>query len=103
MSLDNAAGSDQLQVLFEQWVACAGHWTESSLMTELSQTSRYRKRGARKWLTTHELTMKFGSPEAAEQIKACKEGDAELCKSQVRFHPDAPGVTETRLMMMNDE
>ena len=41
--------------------------------------------------------MKFGSSEAAEQLKACKEGDAELCKTHVRFHPDARGVEETRL------
>ena len=97
MSLYNVGGSDRLQVLFEQWVQCAGHWTQSSLLTELQQTSRFRKRGARKWLTTYELTMKFGSSEAAEQLKACKEGDAELCKTHVRFHPDAPGVEETRL------
>lgn len=95
--IDPFAGSAKLQVLYEQWISCSGHWSESSFLVELRQSTRNRKRGARKWMTFHEMTMKFGSEKAASQIRDCKRADPVLSKSQIRFHPDAPGVADPRL------
>lgn len=65
-------------------------------MVELRHSSRHRRRGGRKWLTVHEMALKYGSQQAAETIRDCKESDESLSKSQCRFHPDAPGVVEPR-------
>ena len=81
-------GSERLQVLFEQWVSCAGHWRESSLYHQLRVTSKHRKRGARKWLTVSELSLKYGSMEVAQKIAHAKETDEKVKDSQVRPHPD---------------
>lgn len=48
-------------------------------------------------MTVHELRLKYGSQDAADAIVQAKEGDEQLQKTQVRFHPDAPGVSEPRL------
>ena len=87
-------GSEKLQVLYEQWLECEGHWTESVLVKELRVSARHRRRGARKWLTLSELTQKYGSARVAIKIKEAKEADPEMSKHQVRFHPDCPGEEE---------
>ena len=84
-------GSEKLQVLFEQWISCDGHWTESSIYKQLKVTVRNRKTGARKWLTEAELTVKYGSARVAERIVQSKQNDAECSKTQIREHPDCPG------------
>ena len=58
---------------------------------ELRVSVRHRRRGARRWLTLHELTLKYGSERVARRIAEHKLADAELARTQVRFHPDAPG------------
>lgn len=42
------------------------------------------------------MALKYGSQEAAETIRDCKEQDETLSKTQCRYHLDAPGVEESR-------
>ena len=90
-------GSAKLQVLYEQWLSCDGHWTESSIYQQLKVSQRHRKKGARRWLTESELTLKYGSAIIAEKITTHKNSDPE-CKDQVRDHPDCPDDEDSRLM-----
>ena len=91
-------GSSKLSVLYEQWLQCEGHWTESTFFKEIKSTNTHRRRGARRWLTVSELTLKYGSERVALRIKAAKEqGDADVKKTQIRDHPDVPGDPEPHL------
>ena len=87
-------GSDKLQVLYEQWLSCDGHWTESAIYQQLKTSSRHRKKGARKWLTEAELALKYGSAVVAAKITLHKRSEPE-CKDQVREHKDCPGDPES--------
>ena len=87
-----------MAVLYEQWLQCEGHWTESSFFKEIRSTNTHRRRGARRWLTVPELAIKYGSERVALRIKAAKEqGDADVRKTQIRDHPDVPGDPEPHL------
>ena len=92
------SGSEKLQVLFEQWMSCDGHWSESSLYQQLKVSHTHRRRGARKWLTETELAVKYNSENIANKIVMSKLTDPEVKKLQVRDHPDAPGDPDTRLI-----
>lgn len=97
LSLTHGAGSpgsDRLQVLFEQYVTCGGHWAESSIYLQMKIERRLRKTGSRRWLTCHEIAIKYGSQDAAEKIVAAKEADAETAATHIRPHPDAPHITD---------
>ena len=88
--LSPVTGSSRLAVLFEQWMACSGHWSESAIYLQMKVEKRLRKCGTRKWLTIHELAMKYASMDVAKKIKAAKESDPEIARTQIRPHPDAP-------------
>ena len=89
-------GSEKLQVLYEQWISCEGHWIESSLYKQLRVTVRNRKTGARKWLTEPELCVKYGSARVAARIAQAKRNDPK-CQHQIRDHPDCPGDPDSSL------
>lgn len=83
-------GEAKLAILFEQWVACDGHWSESSLLVTLRQEHRLRRLGARKWMTFHELVIKYGGTSPAQKIVAAKRADEKTAKEQIRPHRDCP-------------
>ena len=84
-------GSEKLSILYEQWIECAGHWTESTLLQQLKYEKRHRRIGARKWLTYAELVMKYGNAECARKICESKRRDLDVAKKEIRSHPDCPG------------
>lgn len=90
LGLFHIPGSSRLAVLFEQWVSCSGHWTESSIYLQMKIERRHRTIGSRRWMTLHELSMKYGSRDVALKIQAAKESDPEYKRTQIRPHPDAP-------------
>ena len=47
-------------------------------------------RGSRSWLTFEQIAEKYNSTEVATAITQAKLQDAELKRTQVRCHPDAP-------------
>ncbi len=93
--------SDQLQVLLEQWCACNGVWKESEFYYQVKQKKRSRKHGSRRWLTRGEIASKYGSSEVADLIIEQKLSDAEICKEQVRSHPDLHGVDTPESQLQN--
>ena len=95
-----SSGSAKLQVLMEQWLSCAGHWTESSLYQQMKMSNRFRKRGARRWLTVHELSLKYGSMEVATKIATHKRNDPD-CKDQWRYHKDGPKDEDPSLIILH--
>lgn len=87
-SFVSCSGSERLTILYEQWVSCSGHWRESQFFLRMSTSSRRKKFGCRKWLTQHELAIKYGSAEIAQSIVDAKESDDKLRLSHIRSHPD---------------
>lgn len=51
-----------------------------------------RNRGARVWLTRHQIIQKYGDADVADHIIRAKTEDAQLRESQTRPHPDTPQV-----------
>lgn len=87
----SSLGSQRLQVLQEQWSACAGKWKESSFYLQMQQRDSTRKHGARLWLTRAQLAKKYESQSVADEICDAKlAADEETRKLQVKPHPDAP-------------
>lgn len=84
--------TDKLQLLMEQWVACNGEWAASEFVKTVKLKRRNRKVGTRKWLTQSEIAQKYASGAIAQAICAAKMADEEVCKEQVRCHPDMNGV-----------
>ena len=71
-------GSEKLQLLQEVWLSCAGEWRNSTFYSQLKQSSTHRHKGARKWMTKRDISLKYGSEEVATQIIAHKEADESL-------------------------
>lgn len=90
-------GSDKIAILFDQWLTCEGHWRQSSLFLQLKTEKRFRKRGARKWLTESELAMRYGSTDMARKIVQAKLDDPDM-QSHVRPHPDCPHGADPKLI-----
>ena len=79
----------------DEWTVCAGNWRQSTLFQKLTTRKKTKSFGTRIWMTRHQLCQKFGSAELADRIIEAKMLlDEESRASQVRDHPDAPGVEE---------
>lgn len=83
--------SDKLQLLFEQWTSCEGHWQHSDFMIECKKKTKHRSYGSRVWMTRSEIANKFGSMVVAKTIIQSKEEDNEASVHQIRPHPDCHG------------
>ncbi|CAL1127245.1 unnamed protein product [Cladocopium goreaui] len=95
--------SERISILYEQWIECAGHWSESSLLQQLRYEKRHRRIGARKWLTYAELVIKYGNSDCARKICESKRRDPEVAKEQIRPHPDCPGDREMDQYLVWDQ
>ena len=93
--------SHHLQVLLEQWLACSGQWKASEFYYQVCQKKRSRKHGCRKWLTRSEIGAKYGSLSTADSIISQKMMDPDICKEQVRAHPDMHGVDSPESWLIN--
>lgn len=90
--IPNFQGSESLQMLMEQWIACEGAWASSEFYFQCKKKSKLRHRGGRAWLTKSEIAKKYGSEAVAEAIIAAKEADPEARVSHIRTHPDMHGI-----------
>lgn len=64
---------------------------------QLKHTSSKRKKGSRAWYTRDQLIEMYKSECIADEIIRRKVEDKELARSQIRDHPDAPGVPASRM------
>ena len=92
-----------MAILYEQYTACEGKWTRSSLVVSLRERHSTKKRGCRKWLTFRQLCDKYQSIEAAEEIIMNKLSDETMAKQDVKPHPDAPLNPQLTLFRVWDE
>ena len=87
------SGSAKLSLLKEAWEECAGEWRQSSLYRKITNKSSVSSHGARVWCTRDQICVKYNNnQEVANAICRAKEDDEILCKTQIKDHPDAPGV-----------
>ena len=97
------SGRDKMAVLYEQYTACDGKWTRSSLVVSLRERHSTKKRGCRKWMTFKQLCDKYQSVQAAEEIIMNKLTDEVMAKQDVKPHPDAPLNPQLTLFRVWDE
>ena len=87
------SGSAKLSLLKEAWEECAGEWKKSSLYKKITNKSKSSTHGARVWLTRGQICAKYNNNmDIANAICKAKEDDPELSQTQIKDHPDAPGV-----------
>ncbi|CAE7751733.1 unnamed protein product [Symbiodinium sp. CCMP2592] len=87
---DRDLDSDQRNFLFEHWLQANENWNASKLLVTLKNKSGKKKVGLRRWLTKADLLQKYKDEEVVQAIIDAKVNDKELCKTQVRNHPDCP-------------
>ena len=92
-----------MALLYEQYTACDGKWTRSSLVVSLRERHSTKKRGCRKWMTFKQLCDKYQSVQAAEEIIMNKLTDEVMAKQDVKPHPDAPLNPQLTLFRVWDE
>ena len=80
-----------MSVLFESWNECGADWRKSSIFLQVTSKDKHKRKGVKSWFTKEQLNQRFGQ-EGADAIVCFKTGDATLSQSEVRDHPDAPGV-----------
>ena len=76
--------------LYESWIGASEIWEKTTVFLNITSKSGSVSRGSRKWMTRTEMVAKLGA-EATDAIINNKENDPAL-KSQIRDHPDCPGV-----------
>ena len=76
--------------IYESWLAAREVWTATSVYLNLTSSQGTRRKGVKRWMTHMEIAKQYGDAVAAAIIEH-KLGSAELCESEVRFHPDCPG------------
>ena len=80
--------------IYESWLAADEKWTSTSVYLNVSNTSGTRRRGVKRWMTHEEISKQYGT-QVAQAIIDHKLGTHELSETEVRWHPDAPGVEDS--------
>lgn len=84
-------------VLYEAWSTCGeGNWKSSKFLLRIRERHSTRRRGVRKWLVFSELADRFGHV-MAQQLADRKLLDSELSETEVRYHPEFPGVEDSSM------
>ena len=78
--------------LYEDFLRTKGNWRNSLVYKSIKSSSRSGRRGIRKWLTQSQLEQIFGDKAVVKAIIARKMADKDLRATEVREHPDAPGL-----------
>ncbi|CAE7253405.1 unnamed protein product [Symbiodinium sp. CCMP2456] len=68
----------------------------------IKSTTRNGRRGIRRWLTKSQMLVIFDSAEIVDSIIARKETDDFLRSTEVREHPDCPGLVQY-LVLVEEE
>ena len=91
-----------MQLLYENWCECGGHWTRSSWVVSMRERHRHRKTSARVWMTFAEIAAKYQSEQIAMDITLAKLQDEKLCRTEVKPHPDCPENPSLTLFLVWD-
>ena len=82
-----------MSMLYESWNDSQEDWAKSNLYLQCISKDSNKKKGVRRWMTFKELVERFGeSP--AQAITTRKLDDADLLRTETRWHPEAPNVEE---------
>ena len=96
--------SEKLAVLFEQWASAKECWKDSALVLRARQSTSFRKRGQRRWMTESQIKAMYdGCAATAREICELKENDEQLCKTQIKNNPNAPSRRDLRLYLVFDQ
>ncbi|CAE7874643.1 unnamed protein product [Symbiodinium necroappetens] len=68
----------------------------------IKSTTRNGRRGIRRWLTKSQMLTVFDTAEIVDSIIARKETDEYLRSTEVREHPDCPGLMQY-LVLVDEE
>ncbi|CAE7693568.1 unnamed protein product [Symbiodinium necroappetens] len=88
--------------LYEDFLTSVGDWRNSMVYKCIKSTTRNGRRGIRRWLTRTQLNAHFTDPKIVDAIIVRKETDDYLAKTEIRDHPDCPGLTQY-LVLVDEE
>ena len=81
-----------LHELYENWIASGEDWRKTKIYIKMTDNSGKIDSDARDWLCKTELVQKMGEAGASAMISFLEKHKPE----QVRDHPDAPGIEDTK-------
>ena len=81
--------------IYESWLAADEKWTKTSVYLNVTSTQGTRRKGVKRWMTYEEIAKQYGEAVACAIIEH-KLSNQDLCETEVRFHPDAPGCEDLR-------
>ena len=90
-----------MSALYEDFMKTEGVWRNSLVYKTIKRKSRSGHRAVRKWLTRSQMLQVFGCADIVESIISRKMGDRELAATEIRPHPDAPGIVR-QLCVLHD-
>ncbi|CAE7853709.1 unnamed protein product [Symbiodinium necroappetens] len=98
----NVHGKNKMSSLYEDFLQTEGDWTKSMILKTIKSITRNGRRGIRRWQTRSQLINHFGDTKIVDSIIARKETDEHLRKTEMRKHPDCPGLVQY-LVLMDEE
>ncbi|CAE7879827.1 unnamed protein product [Symbiodinium microadriaticum] len=93
---------NKMSSLYEDFLQTEGNWRNSMVYKSIKSTTKNGRRGIRRWLTRRQLLATFDTKEIVDSIIARKETDEYLRSTEVREHPDCPGLVQY-LVLVEEE
>ena len=79
--------------LYEDFQQCKGKWHNSVVLKTIKTAARSTRRGTRRWVTKKQMLQIFDNDqEVVKSIILRKEMDDELRATEIRHHPELPGL-----------
>ena len=90
-------------MLYEDFWACGGDWKRSTILRSITNSFENKKTGKRRWLTKKQMLPYFDNDEEiVDGVILRKKSDPELCKLEIRVHPEV-GTLYQYLVLVEDE
>ncbi|CAE7650278.1 unnamed protein product [Symbiodinium sp. CCMP2592] len=93
---------NKMSSLYEDFLQTEGNWRNSLVYKSIKSITRNGRRGIRRWITKRQMLTVFDSAEVVDSIIARKETDDYLRSTEVREHPDCPGLMQY-LVLVEEE
>ncbi|CAE7029554.1 unnamed protein product [Symbiodinium sp. CCMP2592] len=93
---------NKMSSLYEDFLQTEGDWKKSMIFRTIKSITRNGRRGIRRWLTRSQMLVHFDDASIVDSIIARKETDEYLKKTEVREHPECPGLIQY-LVLVDEE
>lgn len=91
-------------MLYEDFFSSGCDWKKSTIYRSVTNTFENRRTGKRKWLTRQQMLPFFDNdPAVVDAVILRKKSDPELCKNEIRPHPENPSVMQYLVLVEDEE